>query len=198
MFDWLFARKSPPELPYDDRVWIDGASRMRAVLREVAAGPTLLVAYFEASEDALAGALGEAGVSFVRVRDALTPWSGALVLVQAANLRHLTGRAPDGTKVVVFEHPPMPSEGRALREALAAQTDAKPVFFTAIDDALMRRFGGERTAELMVKLGLAPDEPIEHPMVSRALANARENVAKKVKVPRDARSLEEWIERNLG
>jgi hypothetical protein len=198
MFDWLFGRKQPSDLPYDDRVWVDEAARMRAVLREAAARPTLLVAYFEASEDALAVALRNAGVPFVQVRASNTPWSGPLVLVRAENLGHLTGQAPAGVAILVFEHPPMPAAGRALREALAAHVDAKPVFFGAMDEPLMRRVSGERAAELMRQLGLGPDEPVEHKWVSNALANVREKVAKKVRLPRDARSIEEWIELNLS
>jgi hypothetical protein len=198
MFDWLFGRKPIADLPYDDRVWVDGPARMRAVLREATARPTLLVAVYEASEDALAAMLGEAAVPFVRVGAALTPWSGPLVLVRADNLRHLTGQAPQGVAVLVFEHPPMPAAGRALREALATYVDTKPVFFSAVDEPLMRRLGGERAAELMRQLGLGPDEPVEHAWVSRSLANAREKVSEKVRFPRDARSIEEWIELNLG
>jgi preprotein translocase subunit SecA len=49
-------------------------------------------------------------------------------------------------------------------------------FFVALDDDLMRRFGGERVAGLMERLGVEEDVPIEHNMVSKSLENAQTRV----------------------
>lgn len=64
----------------------------------------------------------------------------------------------------------------------------------------MRSFGGERVQGLLDSMGLVPDEPIEHPMVTQAMANARAKVAERVgSGPASrARSMEEWMLLNAG
>ncbi|MER2598229.1 MAG: preprotein translocase subunit SecA [Caldilineales bacterium] len=49
-------------------------------------------------------------------------------------------------------------------------------FFVALDDELMRRFGGERVAGLMQRLGVEDNVPIEHGLVSKSLENAQTRV----------------------
>ncbi|MBV9134193.1 MAG: SEC-C domain-containing protein, partial [Chloroflexi bacterium] len=49
-------------------------------------------------------------------------------------------------------------------------------FFVSLEDELMRRFGGASIANLMDKLGLEEDVPLEHSWVSRAIENAQEKV----------------------
>jgi preprotein translocase subunit SecA len=49
-------------------------------------------------------------------------------------------------------------------------------FYVALDDDLMRRFGGERVAGLMERLGVEDDVPIEHNLVSKSLENAQTRV----------------------
>ena len=49
-------------------------------------------------------------------------------------------------------------------------------FYVGLDDDLMRRFGGERVAGLMQRLGVEEDVPIEHNMVSKSLENAQTRV----------------------
>lgn len=49
-------------------------------------------------------------------------------------------------------------------------------FYLGLDDNLMRLFGSERIAAMMQKLGMAADEAIEHPWVSKAIENAQRKV----------------------
>ncbi|MDW8317519.1 MAG: preprotein translocase subunit SecA, partial [Anaerolineae bacterium] len=49
-------------------------------------------------------------------------------------------------------------------------------FYVALDDDLMRRFGGERVASIMERLGVEDDVPIEHPMISKSIENAQMRV----------------------
>ncbi len=49
-------------------------------------------------------------------------------------------------------------------------------FYVALDDDLLRRFGGQSIANIMDKLGVEEDTPIEHPMVSKAIENAQVKV----------------------
>jgi preprotein translocase subunit SecA len=49
-------------------------------------------------------------------------------------------------------------------------------FYVALEDDLMRLFGGEMVSNLMDKLGIEEDVPIDSPIVSRAIENAQKKV----------------------
>ena len=49
-------------------------------------------------------------------------------------------------------------------------------FFLSLDDDLMRRFGAERIAAIMNRLGMEEDVPIEHRLVTRSIASAQSRV----------------------
>lgn len=49
-------------------------------------------------------------------------------------------------------------------------------FFVSMEDDLMRLFGGERMKNLMTKLGLADDQPIEASLVSRSIEQAQKKI----------------------
>jgi preprotein translocase subunit SecA len=49
-------------------------------------------------------------------------------------------------------------------------------FYLALEDDLLRIFGGERITNIMNKLGMEEGEPIEHNLISRAIENAQTKV----------------------
>jgi len=49
-------------------------------------------------------------------------------------------------------------------------------FYLAMDDDLLRIFGGERMTGMMEKLGMQEGEPIEHNLLSKAIENAQSKV----------------------
>src|SRR5690606_32740087 len=49
-------------------------------------------------------------------------------------------------------------------------------FYLSLEDDLMRIFSGERVKNLMDRMGLPDDEPIEHPLVTRSIENAQKKV----------------------
>lgn len=49
-------------------------------------------------------------------------------------------------------------------------------FYLALEDDLLRIFGGERITGIMEKLGMEDGEPIEHNLISRAIENAQAKV----------------------
>lgn len=49
-------------------------------------------------------------------------------------------------------------------------------FFLSLEDDLMRLFGSERLAGIMDRFGVKEMEPIQHPLVSRAIENAQKRV----------------------
>lgn len=49
-------------------------------------------------------------------------------------------------------------------------------FFLSLEDDLMRLFGSERVAAIMDRFGAKENEPMTHPLVTRAIANAQKRV----------------------
>ncbi|MBI2889862.1 MAG: preprotein translocase subunit SecA [Nitrospirae bacterium] len=49
-------------------------------------------------------------------------------------------------------------------------------FYLSLEDDLMRIFASDRVRSIMERFGLPDDEPIEHPWVTRAIANAQKKV----------------------
>ncbi|HNY64495.1 MAG TPA: preprotein translocase subunit SecA [Deltaproteobacteria bacterium] len=49
-------------------------------------------------------------------------------------------------------------------------------FYLSLEDDLLRIFGSERIAGIMDRLGVAEDEPIEHPLISRSIEGAQKKV----------------------
>ncbi|MCL4235459.1 MAG: preprotein translocase subunit SecA, partial [Deltaproteobacteria bacterium] len=64
-----------------------------------------------------------------------------------------------------------------LRGRSGRQGDpGESVFYLALDDDLMRIFGSERMDSMLAKLGVREDEPIFHPWITKAIANAQQKV----------------------
>ena len=49
-------------------------------------------------------------------------------------------------------------------------------FYLSLEDDLLRIFGGDKLLKVMDKLGMKEGEPIEHPMVTKAIENAQKKV----------------------
>lgn len=62
--------------------------------------------------------------------------------------------------------------GRSGRQGDPGSTQ----FFISLEDDLMRLFGGENISNIMDKLGVDEDQPIDHPMISKAIENAQKKV----------------------
>ncbi len=62
--------------------------------------------------------------------------------------------------------------GRAGRQGDSGETQ----FFVSLDDHLMRVFGGDSIKNMMGKLGIREDEPIENRLITRSLEGAQEKI----------------------
>ncbi|MCX7982413.1 MAG: preprotein translocase subunit SecA [Syntrophales bacterium] len=49
-------------------------------------------------------------------------------------------------------------------------------FYLSLEDDLLRIFGADRISSIMDKIGIQENEPIEHPMVTKAIENAQKRV----------------------
>ena len=64
-----------------------------------------------------------------------------------------------------------------LRGRSGRQGDpGKSKFFLSLEDDLMRIFGSDKIKNIMIKMGMKEDEPIEHNMITNAIAKAQKKV----------------------
>ncbi|MFA5876326.1 MAG: preprotein translocase subunit SecA [Candidatus Margulisiibacteriota bacterium] len=64
-----------------------------------------------------------------------------------------------------------------LRGRCGRQGDAGTTrFYVSLEDELMRLFGSDRIKNMMERLGIEPDTPIENPLITRAIETAQKKV----------------------
>jgi len=91
--------------------------------------------------------------------------------------RHDDVLAQGGLHIIGTERHESRRIDNQLRGRSGRQGDAgSSRFYLSLQDSLMRIFASERVAGLMKKLGMEKGESIEHPWVSKAIANAQRKV----------------------
>lgn len=95
----------------------------------------------------------------------------------AWQVRHDAVLAAGGMHIIGTERHESRRIDNQLRGRSGRQGDAgSSRFYLSMEDTLMRIFASERVASMMRKLGMKDGEAIEHPWVSKAIANAQRKV----------------------
>lgn len=82
-----------------------------------------------------------------------------------------------GLKIIGTERHESRRIDNQLRGRAGRQGDpGESKFYLSLEDDLLRLFGSERTAEMIKKLGLPEDEPIEAKMLTKSIENAQKKV----------------------
>jgi hypothetical protein len=98
------------------------------------------------------------------------------------------------TMLVFVEHYPLPKP----EHDLFARLKQKEIpIVSALDEPLFMYFGGERTIELMKKMGMQEDEPVGHSMISSSIKKAQAKLEKLVVAEQRANSAAEWFQLNV-
>ncbi len=173
MFD-LF-RKSSKGVNVIDKVWLSKQAKWNACIQMVKIDPTvLLVAWFEET---------------FRELETVPGLTQNVIKAEQLGYDQAVGRM-----VVFAEHFLLASVEQDLYATL--QLKEVPVL-SCLEEPLFMLFGGERTIELMKKLGVADDEIIGHAMVTKSIRRAQESIAEKSGTNYPATSSKEWLTVNL-
>lgn len=82
-----------------------------------------------------------------------------------------------GLKIIGTERHESRRIDNQLRGRAGRQGDpGESRFFISMEDDLMRLFGSDRTKEMVEKMGIGEDEPIEHGMLAKAIESAQKKV----------------------
>ncbi|HEI8866865.1 preprotein translocase subunit SecA [Serratia sp. AKBS12] len=96
---------------------------------------------------------------------------------QEWQLRHDAVLASGGLHIIGTERHESRRIDNQLRGRSGRQGDAgSSRFYLSMEDALMRIFASDRVSSMMRKLGMKEGEAIEHPWVTKAIANAQRKV----------------------
>ena len=84
---------------------------------------------------------------------------------------------PCGLHIIGTERHEARRIDRQLRGRSGRQGDpGSSRFYMSLEDDLLRIFGGERISNIMDRFGMEEDQPIEHPLITRAIENAQARV----------------------
>jgi hypothetical protein len=122
-------------------------------------------------------------------------------LIQSNNLqaeiylaREIVAHNIQNKLVLFFEHYPLLAKETELIERLQL---IEAVFYSALDEALFKHFGGDRLVSMVQQLGLSENEAIEHSMITSAIKNAQEKLSKEIIVEHFAPSQAGWFSKNI-
>lgn len=106
------------------------------------------------------------------------PTADQIAAIKAAwEIRHDTVLSAGGLHIIGTERHESRRIDNQLRGRSGRQGDAgSSRFYLSMEDALMRIFASDRVAGMMRKLGMKEGEAIEHPWVTKAIANAQRKV----------------------
>ena len=186
IFEGLFGRKGECAQRGEDTVWISHAARRQGIVREVRAlaeaeRSVVVVALALAALDELEAALSAhqpVRCADIFAKDGLRlnlSRTGAVAIALSGALPLDLTPGPDiGVDVLVHGR----SDTRAADDAIVRFADslgpnAHITFHLSLEDKLLQEFSGS-IQPLLEKLGLSPQGPVTHSMVTRSIRNAQE------------------------
>lgn len=107
---------------------------------------------------------------------------------------HIHPSQLEGKTILFAEHYPLPQKETALFQRLPVK---EIIVHSSLEEPFFRHFGGDKIIQLMKQMGMAADESICHPLISKAIITAQEKLEKKVLHESLAASPSEWMEKNI-
>jgi preprotein translocase subunit SecA len=99
--------------------------------------------------------------------------------------------------VIAVERHPMHAPDETISHFALASGVSQVTFHTALDEPLLTKFGAERLTELLRRLGLSAGTSVSHAMLTRAIRNAQQSIARAAVASHPAASPAEWMRYNL-
>jgi preprotein translocase subunit SecA len=199
----LFSRGKKSATPITNKVWKNGAARMKGLLKEcllaLKSGQTpVVLVWFSESRESLLHHLRQTGIPhFLMEEDAPNP-SGVAIIDAGKDLGRIQKIAVSASPAFYWlgRYPLSTKEEACLTHIRAAYPEAPGHYCLALDDAIFEAFAGQQLVPLLEKLGLGDDECIEHKMVDKAIDNALQKIGSHVTVERTATSEKQWFTLN--
>ncbi len=88
--------------------------------------------------------------------------------------------------IVAERHALIAGDERVIAFAEALTCRARVIHLLSLDGGLLRTFGGPGLQDMMKKLGMKDDEPIESKLVRRRIANAQKKMEQRIEAMKEA------------
>lgn len=95
---------------------------------------------------------------------------------------------------IFVEHHPLKLKEEDLFKTLQLES---ATILCSLDEAFFKQFGSENIVAILTKMGMEPNEQIEHSMITSSIQKAQDKIAAKVVVDLTATSQEEWLRMNI-
>jgi len=173
----LFGKKEKG-ITTNDQVWLSQKAKLLAAHKMIKANAACLLVFW--FEESLHEFQQQSSIST----------ESQVALAESLSLESIVG------KLVIFgEHYPLRKKEQALFEKL--KLNQAPVL-VSLEEPFIHFFGGDRTIELMHKMGVQENEVIAHAMITKSIQNAQDKIEEKVIAERRAHSAKEWFQQNMG
>jgi hypothetical protein len=175
----LFNRAKDEQTKVKDIVWISSMAKWDGMINEQKQNSnTNFVFWFDDSLREAADHLASANFSQANLISA----------------RELHSHAAVEGPVIFAEHYPLRKKEQALFNDLGLK---EVTVFSSLDEAIFKRFGSDKIIALVKQLGMKESEPINHPMISKAIGNAQLKLQDQVIAEHLASSQSDWFKRNV-
>jgi hypothetical protein len=166
-------KKKDPQVKVVDQIWITRAAKLDACRKMYQHNPAIVfIAWFEETQHEL---------------QAMLPSSTVLLA------RNTSVDAVREKMIVFVEHHLSIAEEQAVFKRLYLK---EANVLSGLDEALFMKFNGEKTIELMRRMGTKEDEVISHSMISSSIRRAQQKIAKSTNSNFPATSQAKWFEVN--
>jgi hypothetical protein len=163
----------------------------------------VVITFFDEAHDALLDFMSKTGVPF-RQADSFAgvdvhEGKNVVVVMKAAAAVFPAG-IHKHVKASVFllgRYPLAEIENKIIEQAAAHFPGSPICFCVSLGDPFFETFGSQNVLSLMDTLGMKDDEFIEHKLVSKAIRNAQDKIAKDILVEFKSRSEKEWFQKNI-
>jgi hypothetical protein len=176
MFSFFWKKETKTKII--DRVFLSSEAKYSAILQQICdPSNVVIVTWFEESHGSI-----EARVQSNHLN------------AEIYLAREIAAHNIQGKTILFAEHHPLITKQKELLQKLRLK---EAVFYSALDEPFFKHFGGDRMISMMEKLGLSGNEAIEHHMITNAIKNVQEKIAKEVIIEHSAQSQAEWFSKNI-
>jgi hypothetical protein len=174
-----FSGKKNSDVKVKDEIWITAEAKWNGMIAEHQEDPdTVFVFWFDES-------LRQAESYFSRKTAESFPLTTA---------RELHSHLVKDKQVIFAEHYPLKKREQELFQNLHL-TEA--LVYSALDEPMFRRFGADKISGMIKHLGMNESESLQHPMITKAIENAQQQLEDKIITEQLALSQHDWFEKNF-
>ena len=199
---------------YSDKVWMTKDAALKGMITETLqilkkSEVPVVLSFFSDRQQEVIDFTSVKGVPYSVIDSNSAVQRDNLVLLMDAQWLRTSQHAMDflvqqfnvsAVHLLFYGHYPIPEKENELLNKVAVALNPKNElkFFSSLDDRAFEMFGAGNIKSIMEKMGLKQDEAVEHAMVTKAMARAREKIAEGVAQEIAAPTEAVWYQKNYS